>query len=73
MPRPFYAAMSSCRSSAGVSMVEYALVLALVVLPIIFAVNSSELRTALQAVFTGTTNMQDTSGALPIKGFGDYH
>jgi Flp pilus assembly pilin Flp len=56
----------------GVSIVEYTLVAALVVVPIIMAVNSPELRTAAQTVFTGTVNTQDTSGNLKIDSFGEH-
>ena len=56
---------------AGVSIIEYALVLSLVVLPIIVAVNNPSLRVALQNVFTGTVNTQQTSGSLQLEAFGE--
>ncbi|MDH4379198.1 MAG: hypothetical protein QE263_04765 [Vampirovibrionales bacterium] len=59
-------------SRKGVSIVEYALVAAVVVVPIIMAVNSPDLRTAVQKVFTDTVNTQDTSGNLKIDSFGEH-
>jgi Flp pilus assembly pilin Flp len=60
------------RRVSGVSIVEYALVLALVVLPVILAVNSPELRTAVQRVFIGTVNTEDTAGSLQLEAFGEH-
>ena len=68
----FTTATQNHRRQVGVSMVEYALVLALIVLPIMLAVNSPELRTALQNVFTGTVNTKDTSGSLQLEAFGEH-
>ena len=44
----------------------------LLVVPVILAINSAELRTALQKVFTGTVNTDQTSGSLQLEAFGEH-
>ncbi|MFN8615361.1 MAG: hypothetical protein U0003_05580 [Vampirovibrionales bacterium] len=58
------------RAVVGVSAVEYALVAAVLVVPVIVAATNPQLQQAIRSVFSGSLNSAQQTGTLEVPSLG---